>query len=115
MRGTELREDHPRSQYSYSHPSYPDTDMQTDGPHSPSSTPAPSQNHYHPQREPNNISHRRSFTTQYPLPQVMSHLSSPAHLHHPTVRQPEPHRVHDSALHAYRMAYGPDGRLNSLP
>ncbi|RDB26084.1 hypothetical protein Hypma_006867 [Hypsizygus marmoreus] len=122
MRGGEIRDEPPRQHYSYSQPSYQshDPNMHTQTPPPPSSTPA----HDHLQREqPIPFAHRRALTEQFSIGQVFPHLPNPAQLQQ-NFRQPDPHRMHDGGepqqqsqhQHPYRaLAYGPDGRINSMP
>ncbi|KAG5645552.1 hypothetical protein DXG03_005827 [Asterophora parasitica] len=123
---SEMRVDSPRQQYSYNQPTYQNHDPhihpQSPPPLSATSAHSHSHNHAHNpihQRDvPTPFSHRRVLTEQYTISQGGLQLPDPAQLHQQRqhTRQPDMHRMHDEHhQNAYRMAYGPDGRINSIP
>lgn len=121
-RGGEMRVDSPRQHYAYHQPTYQNQDptMHPQSPPPLSTTPAHSHTHSHLQQRDvaTPFAHRRSLTEQYSMSQGL-HLPNPAQLHpQQNARPPDMHRIHDGSeqqQHAYRMAYGPDGRINSMP
>jgi hypothetical protein len=122
IRGGDMRDESPRQHYSYSQSSYQTHDPNMHSP--PPSVPASGHaTHQSSQREsPTPYGHRRSLTdTQiYTIGHGFPHLPNPTQLQQ-NIRPPDMHRlVHPSDSHdqqqTYRtIAYGPDGRLNSLP
>lgn len=119
MRGGEMRDEPPRQHYSYSQSSYQNQDhnMHSQSPPPPPSTPSLPQGHSHlHQREPVPFVHRRALTEQHSIGQGFPHLPNPAQLQQSMRQQPEQqHRMYESDQHNYRVAYGSDGRINSMP
>ncbi|GLB40518.1 hypothetical protein LshimejAT787_0803890 [Lyophyllum shimeji] len=121
-RGGEMRVGSPRQHYAYHQPAYQNHDptMHPQSPPPPSTPPAHSHSHSHLQQRDvvTPFAHRRSLNEQYSMSQGL-HLPNPAQLHpQQNARPPDVHRMHDASeqhQHAYRMAYGPDGRINSMP
>ncbi|KAF5382071.1 hypothetical protein D9615_004282 [Tricholomella constricta] len=122
-RGSEMRVDSPRQNYSYHQPAYQNHDPNM---HSQSPPPLPaapvhshSHNHLHQRDVAAPYSHRRAVTEQYTISQGGLQLPNPAQLQQQqNARQPDLHRMHDGNeqhQNPYRMAYGPDGRINSIP
>lgn len=117
----DMREEAPRSHYTYPH--YHTThDPNMHSPTPPPAAPVHSHNSTQPrihsaQRPDSSMSytHRRALTeTQaYTIGQGFPHLPNPTQ-----IQQSDMHRLHtmdNSDQHNYRVAYGPDGRLNSIP
>lgn len=117
--GGDMREEPPRSHYSY--PQYHTThDPNMHSPPPPPATP-PVHSHNHSTQRPESsmsYTHRRALTESqgYTIGQGFPHLPNPAQLQQ-SIRQTEMHRLHvdNSDQHNYRIAYGPDGRINSIP
>ncbi|KAF8072037.1 hypothetical protein FPV67DRAFT_1411313 [Lyophyllum atratum] len=121
-RGGEMRVDSPRQHYSYHQPAYQghDPNIHPQSPPPLSTTPAHSHSHGHLQQRDitTPFAHRRSLTEQYSISHSL-HLPNPAQLHpQQNTRPPDLHRMQDvneQQQHAYRMAYAPDGGINSMP
>lgn len=123
IRGGDMRVESPRHHYSYSQSPYPgpaqDPCMQTPPP-----VPVPGNaTHQSAHRESSTqYGHRRSLTDSqtYTIGQGFPHLPNPAQLQQ-NIRLPDMHRLppssdsHDQQQTYRTIAYGPDGRLNSLP
>lgn len=122
LRGGDIRDQSPRQQYGYSQPSYQTHDPNIQSPPASMSTPGHAAPHQSSHRDsPTPYSHRRSLTDgqTYSIGHGFPHLPNPAQLQQ-NMRPPDMHRLHANDNHdqqqTYRaIAYGPDGRLNSVP
>ncbi|KAF9466530.1 hypothetical protein BDZ94DRAFT_1251146 [Collybia nuda] len=117
--GGDMREDPPRSHYSYPQTSYHTHDPNMHSPPPPPATPVHSHNNS-TQRPESSMSytHRRAHTDSqgYTIGQGFPHLPNPTQLHQ-NIRQTDMHRVQvdNNDQHTFRVTYGPDGRINSMP
>lgn len=121
IRGGDMRVESPRQHYPYSQPSYQTHDPNMHSPPPSVSIPGHATHQSGHRESPVPYGHRRALTdTQtYTIGQGFPHLPNPAQLQQ-NIRPPDNmHRLHPSDSHdqqqTYRtIAYGPDGRLNSL-
>jgi hypothetical protein len=124
IRAGDMRNESPRQHYPYSQSPYQTHDPNMHSP--PPAVPTPGHTTHQPshRESPAPYGHRRSITDNqsYTIGQGFPHLPNPAQLQQQNMRPPDVHRLHHSDSNeqqqnqTYRtIAYGPDGRLNSMP